>query len=145
MKRSANLLILVLLLVVSALTAQYFRSGPRQRPEWTSLSNDMQSSLNLLWETPNNAVQLVPGEGGPQAYVTAFSPRGTRPSRQSWNFPFLRFVAARHPEVRLSGLFVTEGTTGARLQELPGQQSRSDQQGKPGAARLRVVRLEAAP
>lgn len=120
MKRSANLLILVLLLVVSALTAQYFRSSGGGKPQWAALRNDMQNSLNLLWGTPNNAVQLVPGEGGPQAYVTAFSPRGTRPSRQDWNFSFLRFVAARHPEVRLSGLFVTEGTTGAHLQEAIG-------------------------
>ena len=137
MKRSANLLILMAVLVVSALsalTAQYFRNN-REKPEWTSLRNDMQDSLNLLWTTPNNAVQLVPGEGGPQAYVTAFSPRGTRPARQDWNFPFLRFVAARHPQVHLSGLFVTEGTTGARLQELQVQQQpNANQQSKPSAA-----------
>ena len=135
MKRSANLLILVLLLVVSALTAQYFRSSGGEKPQWAALRNDMQNSLNLLWGTPNNAVQLVPGEGGPQAYVTAFSPRGTRPSRQDWNFSFLRFVAARHPEVRLTGLFVTEGTTGAHLQELQVQQPLNvKNQSKPSAA-----------
>ena len=137
MKRSANLLILVVLLVVSALAAQYFRRNPYsggETPEWTSLRTDMQMSLNLLWGTPNNAVQLVPGESGPQAYVTAFSPRGTRPQRQAWNFPFLRFVAARHADVPLMSLFVTEGTTGARLQELQVQQLDANQNSKPSAA-----------
>lgn len=77
----------------------------------------MESCLNVFWGTPNNAVQFVAGAGGnPEAWVTAFSPAGTTPQRERWNFALLQFVASRHSGLQLGQLNVTNGTTGIRLQ-----------------------------
>lgn len=74
----------------------------------------MQTCLNVFWETPNNAVQLVSGaDGNPEAWVTAFGPA----ARERWNFKLLRFVASQHPQVHLGQLNITNGTTGLRLAE----------------------------
>jgi hypothetical protein len=45
-------------------------------------------------------------------------PPNLRSRQQRWNYPFLRFVALRHPRVRLQNLEVLDGTTHRSVSEV---------------------------
>ena len=90
-----NLIALAALLLLVALAAQFTRHGGKNA-EWVALENDMLASLEALWEQPGQKVELVESEGGVRVLATvAMPPEGDL----TWNEPFLRFVATRHPAV----------------------------------------------
>ena len=90
-----NLIALAALLPLVALAAHFTRHGGKNA-EWVALENDMLASLEALWEQPGQKVELVESEGGVRVLATvAMPPEGDL----TWNEPFLRFVATRHPAV----------------------------------------------
>ncbi|MBN9420488.1 MAG: hypothetical protein J0I12_33900 [Candidatus Eremiobacteraeota bacterium] len=95
-----NLFALAALLVLVAVAARFIRHGGRNA-EWVALENDMVASLEALWEQPGQKVELMESEGGARVLATvAMPPQGDL----TWNEPFLRFVAARHPAVSLQAI-----------------------------------------
>lgn len=97
-----NLIALAALLVLVAVAAQFTRHGGKNA-EWVALENDMLASLEALWEQPGQKVELVESEGGVRVLATvAMPPEGDL----TWNEPFLRFVATRHPAVSLQAIEV---------------------------------------
>lgn len=102
-----NLIALVALLLLVALAAQFTRHGGKNA-EWVALENDMLASLEALWEQPGQKVELVESEGGVRVLATvAMPPEGDL----TWNEPFLRFVATRHPAVSLQAIEVRGPTS----------------------------------
>ncbi|MBN9414206.1 MAG: hypothetical protein J0I12_02150 [Candidatus Eremiobacteraeota bacterium] len=112
-----NLLVLVLVVVVCAVGAQWLRQGGQgQDPQWTALRLDMIDGLERLWNTRGHQVELLPSEGGVQASVQVVLPENTSPRQQQWNYPFLRYVSERHREPMLRGLTLV-GLPETRVQE----------------------------
>lgn len=105
--KNANLPILLVVIVAVAITAQLTRQSG-EKPEWQRLRSDMVSSLTQLWGQEGHRIELVPTAKGVDAQVTVSMPGGLRLRQQRWNYPFLRFVAARHPAVGMQNLFVLE-------------------------------------
>ena len=105
--KNANLPILLVVIAAVAITAQLTRQTG-EKPEWKSLRQDMSSCLTSLWQQPGHQVELLPAGEGVSARVAVAMPPGLRLRQQRWNYPFLRFVAARHPGVSLQNLSVVE-------------------------------------
>lgn len=117
MKKNANIPILLLLIVAVAVTAQLTRHSG-EKPEWQLLRKDMVASLTRLWGQEGHKVELMPAGERVDARVSVSTPRGLRLRQQRWNYPFLRFVAARHPGVTLDSLNVVESGTDRLIPEL---------------------------
>lgn len=99
-----NLLALLVLVVLVAVVAQFTRHSGK-KPEWVALEKDIVASLELLWQLPGQSVELREVEGGAQALVTVRMPGH---SRGDWNYALVRFVAERHPTVKLQEVKVRE-------------------------------------
>ena len=117
--RSLNLIILVAVLIISALAARYWiRPG--------SLQADLKTSLDRFWNDPRSEVEITPtGE----ARIRLWIPSGLRPRQQQWTFPVARWVAARHPETKVSNWSVTDVANGRPLIETPSLDSKGGQRG----------------
>ena len=105
--KNSNLPILLVVIAVVAIAAQFGRQSG-EKPEWKSLRQDMTASLTSLWQQPGHQAELVAASQGVDARVSVAIPRGLRLRQQRWNHPFLRFVAARHPDVQVKNLSVVE-------------------------------------
>ena len=110
-----NLLVLVVVVLVCAVGAQWLRPAGQDK-QWTALRLDMVDGLERLWNTRGHQVELLPSEGGVQASVQVVLPENTSPRQQQWNYPFLRYVAERDREPVLRGLTLL-GLPEIRLEE----------------------------
>lgn len=110
MKKNANLPILLVVIVLVAVVAQFTRKTT-EKPEWTALRQDMTASLALLWDEPGQEVDLAPGKSGVMVRAGVRMPPHSRPRKQRWNYPFLRFVAARHPKVTVEQMEVSDASS----------------------------------
>ncbi len=117
MKKNANFPILIVVLVLVAVVAQITRHSG-EKPEWTAMRQDMVSGLALLWEIPQQQVDLVAGKSGVVVQARVNLPPGTRARKQRWNYPFLRFVAQRHPKVAIEQLEVSDASTQQKISEI---------------------------
>ena len=97
-----NLIALAVLLILVAVAAQFTRHGGKNA-EWVALETDMQASLEALWQQPGQKVELLESKGGARVLATVAMPPQGDPT---WNEPFLRFVATRHPAVSLQAIEV---------------------------------------
>ena len=103
-----NLIALAVLVVLVAVAAQFTRQGGK-KPEWVALERDMEACLQVFWQQSGQKAELIPGAGGPMALVTVRMPPQ---AKARWNYPFLKFVVARHPAVQLQGMEVRDGLNG---------------------------------
>ena len=109
-----NLLALFVLIVLVAVVSQFTRQGGK-KAEWVAFEHDLQTSLELLWQQPGQSVELREMEGGAQALVAVQMPAD---SSGDWNYALVRFVAERHPAVKLTDVKVREAAS--LRQVLPG-------------------------
>ncbi|MBX3171737.1 MAG: hypothetical protein KF760_30280 [Candidatus Eremiobacteraeota bacterium] len=117
MKKNYNFPILLVVIVLVAVVAQLTRQSGGN-PDWQLLRKDMVSSLTRLWEKEGHQVELVPAGDRLDARVSVSLPRGLRLRQQRWNYPFLRFVAARHPAVSIGNLHVVEAGSHRAIPEV---------------------------
>ena len=117
MKKNHNLPILLIVIVIVAVMAQFNRHSG-EKPELAAMRQDMLASLQLLWEQPGSQVELVPAGERINVQATVAMPPNLRPRQQRWNYPFLRFVALRHPAVTLQTLEVIDGSTHNSISEV---------------------------
>lgn len=116
MKKNANFPILLLVIVLVAVTAQFTRPSG-EKPEVQALRKDMVSGLTRLWGQPGHQVEALPaGEKVNLRVSVSMPPRN--PRQQRWNYPFLRYLAARHPAVALGNLSVLEAGNERLIPEL---------------------------
>lgn len=92
----------LVVLCLVALAAQ-FVGQPDEKSE--AFRQDVLASLPLLWKHGNARVDLT--SGGDLTVSLAFPPR-TRERQKRWTYPFLRFLAQRHPGFSLRKLKVYE-------------------------------------
>lgn len=119
----ANHIIVLVLLVISACLAEYFMRSPAALESGpAALRIDMIDSLNRFWGTKQNQVELTGPAPALETQVRVAVAPGTSVRMKGWTFPLLRFVANRHPDVKLQGLSVTESSSGQPVSEtLPDQ------------------------
>jgi len=117
MKKNHNLPILLIVIALVAVVAQWNRHAG-EKPEWTALRQDLAASLGRLWDRPDQQVELLPGQSGVVVQAQVSMPPGTRPRQQRWNYPFLRFVAQRHPQVNVEQLEVSEAASHRKISEI---------------------------
>lgn len=115
--KNANFPILLVVIALVAVAAQFTRHSG-EKPEQTALRQDMLASLQLLWNQTGSQVELVPAGERVNVQALVSMPPNLRPRQQRWNYPFLRFVALRHPQVRLQNLEVLDGTTHRSVSEV---------------------------
>ncbi|MFN8608097.1 MAG: hypothetical protein U0931_11240 [Vulcanimicrobiota bacterium] len=116
MKRNQNFPILLVVIAVVAVLAHWAR---RQAPDpgLAALEKDMTASLSRLWGSEKHEVELSPAGPAVNARVAVSMPSGLRLRQQRWNYPFLRFVAERHPEYRLGELEIRRLDGGQAIPE----------------------------
>ncbi|MBS2036993.1 hypothetical protein JST97_18530 [bacterium] len=107
MKRNQNFPILLVVIAVVAVLALLARPQAGGA-EMAALQNDMVLSLSRLWGPVEQKVELIPNGQRFNARVAVSMPAGLRQRQQRWNYPFLRFVAARHPKCELAGLEIKD-------------------------------------
>lgn len=95
-----NLIVLLLILAVVAVSGRYAQNRQAEK----DLEKDLQAGLAALWESPEQNVQIQDGVAHISVTVAA-------EGNPSWNFQLARYIAARHPEVRLSQLDIRSGAT----------------------------------
>ena len=115
--KNSNFPILLVVIALVAVTAQLTRHSG-EKPEVTAMRQDMLASLQLLWEQPGSQVELVPAGERVNVQAIVKMPPNLRPRQQRWNYPFLRFVALRHPGVKLQTLAVLDGSTHQSVPEV---------------------------
>jgi len=102
-----NLLALLVLLLLVAVTAQFTRQGGKKHDQ-IALEKDMIASLELLWQQPGQSVEILDVENGLLGKVAVSMPPQ---SCGTWNYALLEFVAARHPAVKVD-IFVSDRLSG---------------------------------
>lgn len=117
MKKNANIPILLVVIALVAIVAQWNRNSS-EKTEWPALRQDLFSSLGRLWERPQQEVELLPGYSGVAVRAQVSMPPGLRPRQQRWNYPFLRFVAQRHPAIHIEHLEVVDATNRQKISEI---------------------------
>ena len=117
MKRNANFPILIVVIALVAVVAQWTRHSA-EKPEWTSLRQDLEASLARLWNRPQQEVEFVAGHSGVSVPALVNLPPGLPPRQQRWNYPFLRFVALRHPAVSVEQLEVVDAGNHQKISEI---------------------------
>ena len=110
--RNANFPILLVIIVLVAVLAQFARH-PADKPELAA-RQDLERCLALLWEEGGQQVEIIPN--GLRA--TVHMPAGVSPRQQRWNYPFLRFLALRHPGLKLQTLQVIDASSQRAVPEV---------------------------
>ena len=110
--KSHNFPILLAVIVLVALAAQFLR--PSQDQAQLAMRQDLEKSLQLLWEQDGQQVEVTPT--GLRANVSM--PAGVSPRKRRWNYPFLRLVAQRHPSQKMQTLEVIDGSSHLAIPEV---------------------------
>ena len=98
--RTLNLVVIVAVLVISALVARLYLKP-------ATLQRDLKASLDRFWANRKSEVEVT--DAGDVRMRIAI-PLDTPQSQREWTFPVSRWVAARHPEVKVLSLTVTDST-----------------------------------
>ena len=104
-----NYAVIVGVLVISALLALYMK------PTNLTLQADLKTSLDRFWGNSQTQVEVTGG----QVRLSVSIPAGTRQRQKEWTFPVARWVAGRHPEVRVQAWTVNDSASGQPLVEPP--------------------------
>ena len=112
--KNHNFPILLVILVLVAALAQFLRLSPAHGQ--IAIRQDLEKSLQLLWDREGQRVELTPT--GLRATVSM--PPNVTTRQQRWNYPFLRFVARRHPALKLNKLQVFDGSSQRAVPEMVG-------------------------
>lgn len=116
-RKNANFPILIVVIVLVAVVAQLTRHST-EPTEWTALRRDLTGSLARLWEDTRQEVELVPGRAGVVVQARVTMPPNLRARQQRWNYPFVRFVALRHPKVAIEQVEVSEAASRRKISEI---------------------------
>jgi len=110
--KNNNFPILLAVIVLVALAAQFMR--PSHDQSQLAMRRDLEKSLQLLWDRENQQVEIT--ASGLRATVSM--PAEVSPRQQRWNYPFLRFVARRHPDLNLQTLEVIDASSRRPIPEV---------------------------
>jgi len=110
--KNSNFPVLLVVIVLVAVLAQFNRQA-EDKPE-RAARQDMEKCLALLWEQEGQQVEITPA--GVRA--TVLMPPSASPRQQRWNYPFLRFVAQRHPELKLQKWEIINGSSQRAIPEV---------------------------
>ncbi|MFN8608098.1 MAG: hypothetical protein U0931_11245 [Vulcanimicrobiota bacterium] len=106
--KNHNIPILLVLIAVVAVAAQFLRHSP-STPDTAPWERDLEACLGKLWQRDGQQVRLEAGpDGNYRLRAQVNQPRATRLRQQRWNYPFLRFACTRFSQIRLGEVQVED-------------------------------------
>ena len=93
---------MLLILLAAIAVASRWTTPPPSTTANQALRHDLQRSLIELWGSDRQQVDLASSPGGMGVAATVTLPEGASAQQRTWNLPFLKFVALRHPQVKVA-------------------------------------------